>query len=227
MDKLGYLSRINIMDVLPKETLMQVDQMAPMDLVPKGTFIMTPNRGGEVLYLLKEGRVRIYKVSAEGKEFTTALLGPGNIFGEAGSLSTGTNGAYAEALEETLVCLLRKPDVEDLMRQHPQLALRVVEVLSTRLTQVQELLEQLAMGDVRSRLLYLLLRLAAEFGAEHDGPWVLVSADLTHQDLASMIGATRETVSATLATLGREDIVRTGRKEIRVQTVKAQALLEG
>jgi CRP/FNR family transcriptional regulator len=214
------------MDVLPKEALMEVERMAPMNVVHKGTLIMEPERGNDVLYLLKEGRVRIYKISPEGKEFTLALLGPGNIFGEAANFSIGTKGSYAEALDDTLLCLMRKPDVEKLMQQHPHLAMRVLEVLSSRLTQVQELLEHMAMGDVRSRLLHLLLRLSAEFGAEHDGQWTLISADLTHQDLASMIGATRETVSTTLAALGRDDLVRTGRKEIRVQIQRAKMELE-
>lgn len=226
MDKLGYLSRINIMDVLPMETLKEVDRDAPMNVVRKGTLIMEPGQRSDVLFLLKEGRVRIYKISAEGKEFTLAMLGPGNIFGEIGSISTGTEGAYAEALDDAVLCLWRKPDAERIMQKHPQLALRVMEVLSSRLKQMQELMGYLVLGDVRTRLLYLLLRLAAEFGAEDDGPCTLISADLTHQDLASMIGATRETVSATLAALSREEVVRTGRKEIWVHRSKAKSELD-
>ncbi|MFZ5822808.1 MAG: Crp/Fnr family transcriptional regulator [Bacillota bacterium] len=226
MDKLGYLSRINIMEVLPMEALKEVDRDAPMNVVRKGTIIMEPWHHSDVLFLLKEGRVRIYKISAEGKEFTLAMLGPGNIFGEIGSLSTGTEGAYAEALDDTVLCLWRKPDVERIMQQQPQLAMRVMEVLSARLKQMQELMGYLVMGDVRSRLLYLLLRLAAEFGAEDDGPWTLIAADLTHQDLAAMIGATRETVSATLAALSRDEVVRTGRKEIWVHRARAKSELD-
>jgi CRP-like cAMP-binding protein len=226
VDQLGYLSRINIMDALPQEALMEVERLALVNMARRGTIIMEPVRGTDALYLLKEGRVRIYKISPEGKEFTLALLGPGNIFGEAGNFSIGAKGTYAEALDDTLLCLIRKPDVEKLMQKYPQLAMRVMEVLSSRLTQVQELVEHLALGDVRSQILYLLLRLAAEFGAEQVGPWTLISADLTHQDLASMIGATRVTVSATLAALGRDDIVRTGRKEVRVHVQRAREELE-
>jgi CRP/FNR family transcriptional regulator len=226
VDKLGYLSRINILEVLPKEALVEVARVAAMDVLHKGTTIMQPGSVPEVLYLLKEGRVRIFRVNADGKEFTTALLGPGNIFGEVGSFSTGTQGAYAEAVDDVRLCLLRKPDVERLIQQYPQLAMRVVEVLSIRLRQVHELLEYVAMGDVRSRLLYLLLRLAAEFGADEDGDWMLIAAELTHQDLGSMIGATRETVSTTLASLARDELVRTGRKEIWVHRPRAKAAVE-
>lgn len=82
MDKLGYLSRINIMEVLPPEALAEVAQVAPMNAVKKGKSIMEPNQRPNVLFLLKEGRVRIFKLNADGKRFTTALLGPGNIFDE-------------------------------------------------------------------------------------------------------------------------------------------------
>jgi CRP/FNR family transcriptional regulator, anaerobic regulatory protein len=226
MDKLGYLSRINIMDVLAPEVLEDIAQVAPMSKVQKGTIIVEPRRGAEVLYLLKEGRVRIHKVGVGGREFTIALLGPGNIFGDVGSFTTGTQGAFAEATDDCVLCIMRKPDVERMMKQYPELALRMLHVLSGRLRQMQELLEYIALGDVRSRLLYLLLRLAAEFGADDEGDWTLISADLTHQDLASMISSTRESVSVTLAALGKEEMVRTGRKEIWVHRAKAKTELE-
>jgi CRP-like cAMP-binding protein len=223
VDKLGFLSRINIMEVLPPEALEEVARVAPMNMVKKGTSIMEPGQRPDVLYLLKEGKVRVFKLNADGKQFTTALLGPGNIFGEVRSFSTGTEDSYAEATDDAMLCLLKQSDVERLMQQYPQLALRVVNLLSTRLRQAHELLGYIAMGDIRSKLLYLLLRLAAEFGAEDQGDWTLISADLTHQDLAAMIGATRETVSSTLAALSREEIVRTGRKEIWVNRVTARS----
>lgn len=226
MDKLGYLSRINIMEVLPEATLLYLEQVVPMATVPRGTLLMEPGSRQDILYLLKEGRVRVYKMNPDGKEFTIALLGPGNIFGEVGSFSTGTHNCFAEAIDETLICLARKPDVDKLLQEHPALALRLVELLSARLRQSQELLGYLAMGDVRSRLLYLLLRLAAEFGADDDGPWTLISADLTHQDLAAMIGSSRETVSATLSALFRDGLVRTGRKELWVHREQVRAELD-
>lgn len=225
MDKLSYLARINMLDELPMSVLQEVDRMAPMVTARKGTLIMSPTDPRPVLYMLKHGRVRLYKLSPEGKQFTLALLGEGNIFGETGTFSTGTWDAYAEALDDCLICALSKVDVEQLVQQHPRLALRVLQVVSGRLREAEELMGQLALGDVRSRLLFLLLKLSASFGVDEDG-WTRVQVDLTHQDLANMIGVTRETVTFTLAALGREGAVRTGRKELWVQRQRASELLE-
>jgi CRP-like cAMP-binding protein len=214
------------MEVLPPAALQEVDRMAPMNVARKGTLIMEPGTPREVLYLLKEGRVRIYRMNPEGRQLTTALLGSGNVFGEVGSLSTGTHGAFAEAVEETILCLLRRPDVERLLQNHPQLSLRLIELLSEQLRQTQELMGYLALEDVRSRLLYLLVRLAAEFGTEGEKPWQLIRADLTHQDLASMIGSSRETVSNMISALAREGLVRTGRKEIWINREAARGELD-
>lgn len=224
MDKLSYLARINVLQELPRSVLMEIDRRAPMVTATKGSLIMHPGDPRPVLYLLKQGRVRLYKLNAEGKQFTSAILGQGNIFGEIGAFSTGTRDVYAEAMEDCLVCALSRADVEHLLLEHPRLALRILEVTSSRLREAEDLMGQLALGDIRSRLLFLLLKLSMSFG-KREGEWIRVQADLTHQELANMIGATRESVSATLAALNREGVVRTGRKELWVHRERAEALL--
>lgn len=223
MDKLSYLARINVLVELPPAVLEEVGRRAPMVTAPKGTVIMDPNDPRPLLYLLKQGRVRLFRLSPEGKQFTSALLGEGNIFGETGTFSIGTWDLFAEALEDCVICVLSKSDVEQLVQQYPRLALRVLEVVSGRLKEAEDFMGQLALGDARSRLLFLLLKLTASFGAP-EGEWTRVQVDLTHQDLANMIGATRETVSVTLAALAREGMVRTGRKELWVQRERAAEL---
>lgn len=225
MDKLGYLSRINIMEELPAEGLAEVGRLAPMNTVPRGTVISRPGHEREVVYMLKEGRVRIYRLSADGKEFTSALLGPGNIFGQAGEFLLGVGDSYAEALEDCVLCLLTRADLERLLEQYPRLARRMVQVLSERLREAEELMGYLALADLRSRLLYLLVKLAQEFGEPAEPGWVRIDADLTHQDLARMVGATREAVSAHLGSLSREGLVQTGRKQLTVHLDECSAVL--
>lgn len=227
MDKLGYLARINIMEELPAEALAEVGRVAPMNTVPRGTVICRPGHQREIVYMLKEGRVRIYKLNADGKEFTTTLLGPGNIFGQAGEFVLGVGDSHAEALEDCVLCLLTRADLERLLEQYPRLARRMVQVLSERLREAEELMGYLALADLRSRLLYLLVKLAQEFGEPVQSGWVRISADLTHQDLARMVGATREAVSAHLGSLMREGLVQTGRKELAVLVDKCAAALDG
>lgn len=81
MDKLWYLSQITILGTLPMEDLMEIDRMAPMSKLKKNTIIQTPDTFREGLYIIKEGKIRLYKFNSEGKQFTLGILGSGNIFG--------------------------------------------------------------------------------------------------------------------------------------------------
>lgn len=168
MDKLSYLARVNVLEELPAAVLEEVGRRAPMVTAQKGTLIMDPTDPRPLLYLLKKGRVRLFKLSPDGKQFTSALLGDGNIFGETGTFSTGTWDVYAEALEDCVICVLSKSDVEQLVQQYPRLALRVLEVVSGRLKEAEDLMGHLALGNARSRLLFLLLKLTATFGRRRE-----------------------------------------------------------
>lgn len=225
LDKLGYLARINLMEELPPAALADVAAVTPMSAVSRGTVISSPDRATEVIYMLKDGHVRLYRLSPDGKEFTTALLGPGNIFGQSGEFSLGTADSFAEAVDDCILCLLTRSDLESLLERHPRLARRMVQILSSRLREAEEAMSYLALADLRARLLHLLVRLAQEFGRPEAGGWVQVATDLSHQDLAKMIGATRETISAHLSAMGREGLVRTGRKLLRINLQACQQAL--
>ncbi|KPV45054.1 Crp/Fnr family transcriptional regulator [Alicyclobacillus ferrooxydans] len=229
MNKVWYLSQINLLEELPMEDLQMIDAMAPMSRVPKGTLIITPDTENVSLYFLKQGRVRLFKVNEDGKQLTIGLLGKGNIFGETETFSTGSGSAYVEAMDDALVCILGKKDFEGLLMKRPQVALKMVSILTQRIRESEEMLENLAFRDVRYRLLYLLSKLAKSFGQPSDGeksPYTKLDLNLSHQELANMIGATRESVSVTLSQLAKEGIVTTGRKEIAVDLRKAGEIIE-
>lgn len=229
VNKLWYLSQINLFEDLPMDDLKMIDAMAPMHTIPPGTIIVDSSEGQKNLYLLKKGRVRLFKTSEDGKQLTLGLLGKGNIFGETESISTGSEAAAVEALEETLVCVLSKVDFDALLLKWPAVAVKMVAILSQRLREAEELVENLAFRDVRYRVLYLLTKLARQFGtvpATSAPGFVQLDLRLSHQDLAHMIGSTRESVSMVLGQLAREGIVITGRKHIAVDEPRALALID-
>lgn len=215
MDKLLYLSQINLLNSMEKDALMEIERITTMNSVKKGKIIFSPHQSIEGLFLLKKGQVRLYRINPEGKEFTVGLLGAGNIFGEIESFSTGTNDTYVEAISDTLLCLLKKEDFEKFIKERPEIALKMIKLLSERLREAQDMLEKLALSDVRSRITYLLLKLADTFG-QPQGDFQRIDAPLTHQDLANMVGSTRETVSSILAIMVKENLILTGRKELLV-----------
>ncbi|WP_281887098.1 Crp/Fnr family transcriptional regulator [Paenibacillus sp. YYML68] len=227
MDKLWYLSKISLFETLPEEDLQEIDRMAPMthfNKLPKGTMVQTPERTREGLFFLKEGKLRLYKLNAEGKQFTAAILGPGNMFGEMDSFSFGTGGLYIETLEETLICSVLKEHFEQFLSKRPQLAMKLLKELSSLLKERDELLLKLALGTIRERVLHLLLKLSDQFGIEEE-EMLRIDIALTHLEIANMIGATRESVTLALKELARENVVRTSRQSVKVHVQRAAKLL--
>jgi CRP/FNR family transcriptional regulator len=123
------------------------------------------------------------------------------------------------------VCTLRDADLERLMRTYPEVAVRMVRILSTRLRELEDLLERLALASVRTRLLHLLVKLAERFGAP-DGRLVRLEVELSHQDLADMVGCSRESVTLSLRELAEQGLVRTGRRRLWVDLERARRHLE-
>lgn len=228
LDKLWYLSQISIFDALPKEDLLEIDRMVPIthfNALPKGTMVQSPDFHRDGLFFVKKGKLRLYKINAEGKQFTVAILGAGNMFGEIDSFSFGTRGNYIETIEESLICSVMQERFEQFLSKRPQLALRFLKELSNRLKERDELLEKLALGDIRQRVLHLLVKLSDQFGVETKG-YKRIDMAITHQEVANMIGATRESVTAALNDFVREEIIQTGRKSITVCVEKAQRFLK-
>lgn len=195
-DKLWYLQRINVFADMSEEEMRWLAERTAMRAYTRGGLIAQPDDPPDTIYLIKEGRVRLCRYSAAGRMQTLALLERGDIFGERALVGAST-GAHCEAFEDTLVCVMHRQDFEDLVSRNPGLALRVVKLMAGRLRDAEEAVERLAFQDVRSRLSALLVRLAEAYGEPH-GQGRRLALRLTHQDLASMIGATRETVTGVL-----------------------------
>lgn len=206
MNKLFMLSQINLLDELPMEEIEAIDKMTDVKPIKKGTIIFGPEHPWEALFLLKKGRVRLYRLSSAGKQFTVDILGDGNVFGETASFSFTGDDVYAEALEETYLCVLSKSRFEALVKAQPELSLKFISILSSRLKELSELSENIAVRDVKSRIIYLLLRLSERFGTRQK-EWQTIEMKLTHHDIASMIGSTRETVSLCINELKKETMI--------------------
>ncbi|HVJ49710.1 Crp/Fnr family transcriptional regulator [Desulfitobacterium sp.] len=224
MNKLWYLSQISMFEALPQEELLKIEEVIPMATIRKNTLIQTPETFREGLYFLKEGKLRLYKSNSNGKQFTQGILGKGNVFGELDSFSLGTKDVFIEAMEDVLLCSMGKEQFEQFLAEHPQLALKLLRVLSERLNEQNAMLEQLALGSIRERILFLLVKLSEQFGVA-EGEYHKIDLKLTHQELGNMIGATRESVTVVLNELIKEGVIQTGRLSIRIRKERASRYL--
>jgi len=214
-EKLWYLQHINIFSDMTEEEMRRLAERTTMRTYARGKVIARPDDPADTIYLIKEGRVKLCRYSASGRVQILALLERGDIFAER-ALVGPPNAVHCEAFEDTLVCVLRRKDFEELVQSKPELALRVMKVLAERLHQAEEAIVNLAFHDVPERLAALLARLAEAYGEPH-GQGRRLALRLTHQDLASMIGATRETVTNVLNRFRDEGLITIEDRHIIVQ----------
>ncbi|NWG22219.1 MAG: Crp/Fnr family transcriptional regulator, partial [Chloroflexi bacterium] len=159
-DKTSYLRDVDIFRDLNHSEVEALGKRAPMQRVPAGTVFFSPEQVGEVLFILKEGRVRLYRLSGDGKALTTAVLEAGTIFGEMALLGQHLHQSYAEALSPCLLCLMSREDVTGLLLSDPRIATRIAETLGQRLISAEQRLSDFAFKNLPQRLASLLLQLA-------------------------------------------------------------------
>lgn len=147
------------------------------------------------------------------------------MYGESSSFSFGTNGNYMETMEETTICSIIQDQFEQFLIKRPELALKFLEELSNRIRDRDEVLERLALSDLRGKVLFFLTKLSKKFGVEENG-YHRIEIPLTHQELANTIGATRESVSLVLQEFSNEGVIITSRKSIMVQLEMAKERLK-
>ena len=206
LSKLRYLSQIDIFQDLTPQEMDWMDSITTMTTCEKGRVFYTPEETGEVLFLLKKGRVQLYRMSPEGKKLVIATLGPGSVFGEMSMIGQGMYNTFAEALEDCTLCVMGRSDLERILVDKPQVGLRIVEILGRRLREAEARLEDIAFKNIPARLASLLLRMHEEYGDVING--------YTHQDLAEMIGTYRETTTQILNEFKREGLLEIGRKRL-------------
>ena len=166
------------------------------------------------VHFLASGRVKVSKVTRDGKELTLAYRMPGEVFGETCLIDGGPREEMAEAMENALITEVERSEFERLLQTHAVLGYRLTKILAQRRRDVEAKIENLIFKDVNSKLAELLLRLGVEYGVE-DSRGTLVALKITHQEMANLIGSTRETVSLTLAQFKKKGLIQTeGRKVI-------------
>jgi CRP/FNR family cyclic AMP-dependent transcriptional regulator len=204
--KLVYLTENELFHGLSPSDLGEIERELAMTTCEKGRLFYMPGESGEALFLLKEGRVQLYRLSPEGKKFVIEILEPGTVFGEMSLFGQGMRDTFAEALEPCVLCVMSRNDVERLLQQHAQLARHLLEIVGKRLVEVENRLMEISFLDVHARVAALLLRLYEKSGDKITG--------YSHQDLADQVGMYRETVTQTLNQFKHQGLIDILRKEI-------------
>jgi CRP/FNR family transcriptional regulator len=199
-NKVWYLRQNRLFEQAGDDAIAGGDRIFKTCIYPNKSLVFDQGDPTRVVFLIKRGKIRITRLTPDGKEVTVAVLGAGDMFGEETLFDAQPRTTHAVCLEESLLCTAKADDLFALLSHNPTLALNVAKILSDRLVDASAAMEDLAYAKISDRILHLLERLATEHGVTTDHGTV-IDVRLTHADIASLIGSTRETVSLEMSNL--------------------------
>lgn len=164
----------------------------------RGEVLFREGEPGDRLYIIIRGKIKLGRTSPDGRENLVSVLGPGEMFGELTVFDPGARSLTATAVSPTELLGLGSEDLSAFLREHPEVARQMLQALARRLRRTTNTVADLVFSDVPGRVAKAMLDLARRFGRETDGG-LLVSHELTQEELAQLVGASRETVNKALA----------------------------
>ncbi|USR78795.1 Crp/Fnr family transcriptional regulator [Arcanobacterium pinnipediorum] len=198
------LREVDLFTQIPQEELIEFNRILPRKTFTAGHIIYDPLRPEVTLFIVKTGRVRIFQINPNGKTFTLAIYRPGDIFGNMPIIGQYLSSSYAEAIEESTLCQLSMADVESYFLADLRISQELTRILAKRVTDLENRLSDMALRPLAQRLASLLLTT----GQPSSIPWKNhLTVTMTHEQLASLAGSTREAVSKTLADLARRGMI--------------------
>lgn len=188
----------------------------------KNEYIFREGEPADTIYLIKYGRVRLFKISMNGREITLDILKEDDILGENTFFEDAQHTMNAQAIEDTFICSCSKESFA-LLLQNPQTSLKIIQLLGKKLNNYTEQVASIAFRDVKGRISATLLRLADEYGKPSPAG-TTIDIDLTHQDLANLVNASRVMVTNILSALKQEGAIAS--KGHRLTLLSRQKLAE-
>ena len=163
--------------------------------------------------------MKLYRLHEDGREVILDLLGPGEVFGELSIVDQGERKEAAETLDDALVCSMSLKDFEGMLLHNPVLNLQLTKWVGLRLRRFEEKMSDLAFKDVTKRIVSFLVRYADDFGKIKEGT-VQISSPLSHQDIAYLTAASRQTVTTVLNELKEKGFIEFTRKTLTIRNLK-------
>lgn len=219
-ERIKLLSMVDIFEPLSKQDLARLNGQLPDVHLEPGDMFYGPEDQTEKLFILQKGKIRIFRMTPDGREFTLAVVEAGTVFGEMALTAQQLEGAYAQAMESSQVSTMAREDLERLVLEKPEVGLRIMQVLSERLRRQENRLEDATMKDVPARLAGIIVLLVESEGVR-TGTGYRIPAHYTHERLGTMIGANRVAVTRAFGLLQDEGVVELRRRLIHVTDIEA------
>lgn len=214
------LAKVPIFSGLTESELAFLAQRTVARHYSAGEVVFSESEPCSGMYVVESGHIRIFKSSSGGREHVLSVDGPGSSVAELPVFDGGTYPASASAIDDATLLFVSKQDFHGLCLAHPQVALKVLRVVGTRLRRLVGIIEELSFTTVRHRLASFLLRIVQKDGRRTD-EGIQVALPASNQELASQIGTVRELVSRNLSRLQAEGVLQVDGRHVLILDVKA------
>lgn len=221
MTEVEYLKQIPVFAGLPAKELAEIHAITTERFYRKGSVIFFEGEPGEGFHYLRSGKVKIARLSEDGREHIIKVLSPGDLFAEVLLFNSQSYPATAVAMEDSRIGVIKNADLEKLVLGNNALALALIKALSQRLLYAQQKIKNLALDDVAARTAETLVKLGREHGRALPGGGVEIDLELSRQDLGNLVGTTRETVTRTLSTLKKAKVIQMDGQKIVIPNLNA------
>ncbi|MFL5574536.1 MAG: Crp/Fnr family transcriptional regulator [Gemmatimonadaceae bacterium] len=210
MNTLDFLCTVPLFSAIDRDELERLAEVTREKQYPKGSIIVFEDDPGDSLFVVREGRVKVVLVAEDGREVILGVLGVGEHFGELSLIDEQPRSAHVIAMEDATLLVLRREDFKRRVEVTPQLAWALLLELSRRLRRADGKIGGLVLLDVPGRIARLLLDAARDSGGD------TIDRPLTHQTIAQMIGASRETVSRAMSDFQEAGFISVARRRITI-----------
>jgi cAMP-binding proteins - catabolite gene activator and regulatory subunit of cAMP-dependent protein kinases len=182
----------------------------------KGQIVFSAGDTADRIYLIEKGYVKIYRLTMDGRKVTVgSMRSPGQLMGLAETLYHGERTCFAGAISDSTLVVVRKANFEELLVQHPTIALKVATTLGVRMREAEAIIQEMVSWQVPGRLAMLLLKMSERTGIETE-IGTKITLRLTHEEIACMIGTSRQTVTSLLNMFKQEDSIAIEEREMYI-----------
>lgn len=217
----NFLRKIPVFSELEDQLIDKIAELTIIKKYAKNEMVFFEGDPGEAIHFVKSGKVKIFKTSEGGREIIINILSPGDIFAEVTLFQRNVNyPASVEVIEEGEIGFIRNRDLERLIAVNPQLAMDLLRAMTNKLKEVQQRIRELGSDDAIEKTIRILITLSKNHGSKtNDG--IALCKNITRQDMASLVGTTRETMSRILSRLSKEGLIDINGRTIVIRDVDA------
>ena len=210
-----FLKYVPIFTELDQNTLDEIAKIGIRKTFKRDSIILFEHETGSALFIIASGKVKISRVSDDGKEVILSILSDSDFFGEMSILDGQNRSANVTAIEDTDMFLIQRPDFINLLLTRPEVSIALLQELTTRLRSADMKIKSLSLKDAEGKVATVLLQLADDLGKIKQGKVEIEKLPYQH-DLANMAGTSRETISRTLHNFAKRGLVELEGNKIRI-----------